>query len=73
MGPFRKFNDYALQNEYRIAVNFETKEPKIIHIGSICDIANEPQSFKNFLNSDCRISYELDGKIIEHKITNVRI
>lgn len=73
MGPFRKFNDYALQNEYRIAVNFETKEPKIIHVGSLCDIANEPQSFKNFLNSDCRISYELDGKIIEHKITNVRI
>lgn len=35
MGPFRKFNDYALQNEYRIAVNFKTKEPKIIRLGII--------------------------------------
>lgn len=73
MGPFRKFNDYALQNEYRIAVNFKTKEPKIIYLGSLSDIAHEPQNYKEFMKSDCRISFELDGKIIEHKITNIKI
>lgn len=73
MGPFRKFDNYALQNEYRIAVNFKTKEPQIIHLGSLNDIAHEPQSFREFINSDCRISFELDGKIVERKITNLKL
>lgn len=73
MGPFRKFKNYALQNEYRIAVKFNTKGPKIIHLGSLSDIAREPQDYKKFLNSDCRINYKLEEKIIEHKITNINV
>ena len=73
MGPFRKFDNYALQNEYRIAVNFKTKEPQIIHLGSLNDIAHEPQSFREFINSDCSISFELDGKIVERKIMNLKL
>ena len=35
MGAFRKFNDFAYQNEYRIAINFNSLEPQKIYIGSL--------------------------------------
>ena len=70
MGAFKKFSNYAYQNEYRIAVNFNSTIPQIINIGSLADIAQPPQSKKDFFNSDCEIGYLLDGKFVKQRITN---
>lgn len=73
MGAFKKFSNYAYQNEYRIAVDFKSTNPEIIYIGSLADIAKPPQSKEKFFNSDCEIGYLLDGKLIKQKITNKNI
>lgn len=70
MGAFKKFSNFAYQNEYRIAVNFKSTIPEIMSIGSLSDIAKPPQSKEEFFNSDCEIGYLLDEKLIKRKITN---
>lgn len=43
MGCFKKFNSYAYQNEWRVAVRYKnTTEPQKIILGSLADIAYEP-------------------------------
>lgn len=73
MGAFKKFSNYAYQNEFRIAVDFKTTTPEIINIGSLSDIAKHPQNKEDFFSSDCEIGYLLDGKLIKQKITNENI
>lgn len=73
MGAFKKFSNYAYQNEFRIAVDFKTTTPEIINIGSLSDIAKHPQNKEDFFSSDCEIGYLLDGKLIKPKITNENI
>lgn len=72
MGPFRKFDDFSYQNEFRIVVNFNTVEhPQIIHIGSLKGIAEEPVNAYNFYNSDTRITYKTSlGELKSIQITN---
>lgn len=73
MGPFRKFDNYSYQNEYRIALNLKKDNAFTIHIGSLADIAWEPQEIKKFYSSDCSIEYTIEQERIRQNITNQKI
>ena len=65
MGAFRKFNDFAYQNEYRIAINFNSLEPQKIYIGSLKDIASKPMNKKEFYQMPLKIQHKNDvGDVI---------
>ena len=48
MGCFKKFNSFALQKEWRLAVRFPDKSDKDVYIGSLHDIAFPPISEEDF-------------------------
>jgi hypothetical protein len=73
MGAFKKFDYYSYQNEYRIALNLTNRNPLIIKIGSIEDIAQPPISSEEFFKSPCEIKYVLDDETITKQITNCQI
>ncbi len=74
IGAFRKFKDYEYQNEFRIAVNFNSSEPQKIYIGSLNKVAKPPVSIKEFYKNDCKISLlDKNGKMYMHTITNKKV
>lgn len=70
MGPFRKFDDYQYQNEFRIAINFGTLEPQSIYLGSLKDIASRPMNYEEFYKVSCVFQHEENGVITKKEITN---
>ena len=70
MGPFRKFDDYQYQNEFRIAINFGNLEPQTIYLGSLKDIASKPMSYEDFYKVNCVFQHEENGVITKKEITN---
>ena len=69
MGAFRKFSDFSYQNEYRIAVNFNTDKPMKIYLGSLEDIASKPMSKREFYSMDVKIEHKDDnGNILNTSI-----
>lgn len=72
MGAFRKFTEFSYQNEYRIAVNFNTLEPQTIYIGSLADIAAPPLNMEGFYKQKVKIEHkDKNGNIINTtNITN---
>lgn len=71
IGAFRKFKEYEYQNEFRIAVDFDTLEPIKIYIGSLKNVAKPPVNIKEFYSSDCKISRaDENGKIYMQSISN---
>lgn len=64
VGCFKKSDTYSYQNEWRIAVNFNNAtDAKIIHIGSIEDIAKPPQTKEEFYQS----KYQIGNKVISNE------
>ena len=57
MGSFTKFDNFAYQSEYRIAISTQIDEPLLLDIGSLKDIA-KVMEFDNFINSPLKISEE---------------
>ncbi len=64
MGAFRKFNNFTYQNEYRIAVNFNSLEPQKIYIGSLKDIASKPMNKKEFYQMPLKIEHKNDVGVV---------
>lgn len=63
MGCFRKFDKFSYQNEWRCAVSQNgIKEPIIITLGSLADIAFTPRNKREF--------YEMNAKIGNIAISN---
>lgn len=47
---FYKKNSFSYQNEWRVAIQSNSKEPLKFQIGSLCDIAKPPMNKEEFLN-----------------------
>lgn len=70
MGPFRKFDNYQYQNEFRFAINFGTLEPQKIFLGSLEGIASKPMNYEDFYKVSCVFQLEENGIITKREITN---
>ena len=70
MGPFRKFDNYQYQNEFRFAINFGTLEPQKIFLGSLEGIASKPMNYEAFYKVSCVFQLEENGIITKREITN---
>ncbi len=69
MGVFRKFSDFSYQNEYRIAVNFNTDKPMKIYLDSLEHIASKPMNKRGFYNMDVKYeNKDNNGKVLNTSI-----
>ena len=73
IGPFRKFDNYSYQNEFRIIVNFGSLKPESIYLGSLSDIAWEPCNKKDFYSKNFQIGKIENGKNKIIQISNKNI